>query len=161
MSLSRTLLFIASAAAASGLAIAAFASHSETAEPAMDRAALIKRGEYLVYHVGLCTDCHSPRGQDGQFLPGRHLTGAPVVFTPNFPMPWAPAAPAIAGMPAGYSEEQLTHFLMTGERPNNLPPVRPPMPPYRLAKADAEAVAAYLHSFVPAAPTVAATETKP
>ena len=37
-------------------------------------------------------------------------------------------------------------FLMTGERPNGLPPTFPPMPPYRMNVEDAQAVVAYLRT---------------
>jgi hypothetical protein len=61
-------------------------------------------------------------------------------------MPWAGAAPRIAGLPAGYSAEDLVHFLMTGERPHGLPPPLPPMPPYRMNREDAEAAVAFIQS---------------
>lgn len=145
----RPVVVTAGAVALCALGIVAFAASlaPETVQPPpSDRQALLARGEYLVHQVGLCIDCHSPRGEGGEFVAGRHLTGAPLSFSPAVPMPWAPVAPPIAGMPAGWSEEGLVHFLMTGERPNNLPPPLPPMPPYRLDRPDAEAVAAYLQS---------------
>lgn len=106
--------------------------------------ALIERGRYLVFDVAGCVDCHSPRNEQGQFLADRHLTGAVLAFAPTVPMPWAPAAPAIAGL-EGYTEAQAIKFLMTGERPSGVPPL-PPMPAYRLNEADAKAVVAYLKS---------------
>jgi mono/diheme cytochrome c family protein len=108
-------------------------------------AALIKRGQYLVHDVAGCVDCHSPRDEKGQFLPDKHLTGSALAFAPTVPMPWSPAAPAIAGF-EGYTTEQAVTFLMTGERPSGVPPL-PPMPAYRLNKEDAKAVVAYLKSF--------------
>lgn len=136
-----------------GLALLTFAAlpsssnaPAQPASPASDPA-LIIRGEYLVNQVGLCTDCHSPRDEKGAFLQGKHLLGAPIPFAPTVPMPaWAPAAPPIAGLPAGWTDEAMMHFLRTGERPFNLPPVRPPMPPFRFNEEDAHAVVAYLHS---------------
>lgn len=106
---------------------------------------LIARGRYLVEGVGLCADCHSPRGERGAFVVGKEFTGSPLGFAPTVPMPaWADTAPLIAGLP-NYTAEQAVHFLMTGERPTGVP-VRPPMPGYRLNRADAEAVVAYLKS---------------
>jgi cytochrome c553 len=129
---------------ASSLALQAFASGSSRSSLA---AAAIERGRNFTHNVGMCVDCHSPRGENGEFIADKHLTGSLVGFAPTVPMPaWAPAAPRIAGLPAGYTEEQVIHFLMTGERPHQLPPVRPPMPLYRLSREDATAVAAYLHS---------------
>ncbi|AOS43886.1 Cytochrome c [Lacunisphaera limnophila] len=106
--------------------------------------ALIERGRYLVHDVAGCVDCHSPRDEKGQFLADRHLTGAVLGFAPTVPMPWAPAAPSIAGL-EGYTTEQAVTFLMTGTRPSGVPPL-PPMPAYRLNQADARAVVAYLQS---------------
>jgi len=111
----------------------------------------LERGRYLVHQVGLCIDCHSPRDQKGAFLEDKHLTGSPIPFTPTVPMPWMPLAPKIAGLPDGYTAQDMTHFLMTGERPNGRPGVLPPMPPYRMDRKDAEAVTAYLQSVAPAA----------
>ncbi len=116
-------------------------SSSSTATPEQ-----IARGNYLVYRAGLCIDCHSPRSEKGEFLEGKHLTGAPIGFTPVAPMPWAPFAPRLAGLPAGYTQEQIVHFLMTGERPNGRPGPLPPMPAYRFNRDDAEAIVAYLKS---------------
>lgn len=140
-------------AGAFALALLTFAALPDTGNPPAKPAAqapdpsLIRRGDYLVNQVGLCTDCHSPRDERGAFLKDKHLLGSPIPFAPTVPMPaWAPAAPPIAGLPAGWTEEAAIHFLVTGERPFNLPPVRPPMPPFRLSQEDAQAVVAYLHS---------------
>lgn len=122
------------------------ASRPGAGKPSATDSALLKRGEYLVHGVGLCTDCHSPRNPDGSPIEGRQLSGAPIPLTPSVPMPWANVAPAIAGLPAGWDEAAMVRFLTTGERPNNLPPARPPMPGYRLNQEDAEAVTAYLGS---------------
>lgn len=114
---------------------------AETKSPA------IERGRYLVHQVAMCVDCHSPRGEKGVFIADQHLTGAPLGFAATGPMPWAPFAPAIAGMD-NYTAEQAVKFFMTGERPSGMP-VLPPMPEYRLNQADAEAVVAYLKSLAP------------
>jgi mono/diheme cytochrome c family protein len=129
--------------------IVATARVSQPAAPA-ER---IARGSYLVNQLGLCIDCHSPRNEKGEHLPGQHLTGAPIGFQPLVPMPWASAAPRLAGLPAGFTAEQMVAFLMTGKRPGDRPAVLPPMPPYRMNREDAEATVAYLQSLpVPAAP---------
>ena len=112
---------------------------------AMDETAAIERGRYLVENVGMCADCHSPRGEKGLFIPGKAYTGSPLGFAPTVPMPaWAEEAPLIAGLP-NYTSAQAVKFLMTGERPTGIP-VRPPMPEYRFNRADAEAMVAYLKS---------------
>ena len=150
MNITRTITTTAGAIALSLIGIVAFADSSSDSTwkpPLATDSALVKRGEYMVNNVVLCIDCHSPRNNRGEFIPEKHLTGSVLGFAPSVPMPaWAAAAPSIAGMPDGWTEEQTVHFLMSGERPNNLPPPRPPMPPYRLSQADAESVVAYLHS---------------
>lgn len=141
-------LVLASVGALAALAHVALAAGAGTrtapASPSVE--ARLERGRVLVHRVVLCTDCHSPRNEQGEHIESRHLTGAAVPFQPVVPMPWATFAPGLAGIPAGYTEAQLVHFLMTGERPHGLPAPRPPMPPYRLDRDDAEAVAAYLKS---------------
>lgn len=107
----------------------------------------LARGKYLVEHVGLCTDCHNPRDEQGEFVRERWLMGAMIPMTPTVPMPWAPVSPQIAGLPT-LTEEQAVHFLQTGELPNGRRP-RAPMPPYRMDEGDAKAVVAYLKSMAP------------
>lgn len=119
--------------------VATLATFSRAAEPA-----LIDRGRYIVHQVALCADCHSPRDEKGQFVPGREFTGAPLAFKATVPMPWAPVAPNIAGLP-NFTDEQAVKFMMTGQRPNGVP-VMPPMPAFRMDADDAKAVVAYLRS---------------
>ena len=151
MNTSRSLLVTLGATALAFAGVVALAdsvgsSQSKTSAAGAD-AALLKRGEYLVHGIGLCADCHSPRNPDGSFVAERHLTGSAIPFAPTVPMPaWAAAAPGIAGLPTGWDDEAMVRFLTTGERPNNLPISRPPMPPYRMNRGDAEAVTAYLRS---------------
>lgn len=104
----------------------------------------IARGRYLVEGIGLCADCHTPRNEKGEFVMAQWLRGAPIGFTPAMPMPWAPAAPPIAGLPS-LAAEDAVKFLMEGKRPDGTMP-RPPMPAYRLNEADARAMVAYLKS---------------
>ena len=120
------------------------ASSAATPQPAK-----IARGKYLVEGVSKCGDCHSPHDEKGEPIPGKEFKGATLVFKPTIPMPvWADKAPNIAGLP-GWTDEAAVKFLMTGIAYNDLP-ARPPMPPYRLNKEDAEAVVAYLKSLAPA-----------
>lgn len=120
--------------------------------PTRNAAEQLARGNYLVHRAGMCIDCHSPRNEKGEFIEDKHLTGSPLGFTPVAPMPWAAAAPRIAGLPAGFTSEDTVHFLMTGERPNGRPSPLPPMPSYRFNRADAEAIAAYLKSLPATSP---------
>lgn len=104
-------------------------------------------GRYLVEHVGMCHDCHSPRNAKGEFLREQWLAGAPLPFQPTVEMPWAPVAPPIAGLPS-LSDEQAVHFLTAGELPGGRKP-RPPMPEFRFDGRDAHDVVAYLRSLRP------------
>ena len=110
------------------------------------RQELIGRGKYIVEHVALCSECHTPRDENGTLKPSEYLKGAPVpVKSPPYPqMKWALKAPAIAGLP-GYTEEESIRLLTDGITRDRRKP-DPPMPQYRLNRADAEAVAAYLKS---------------
>jgi mono/diheme cytochrome c family protein len=112
--------------------------------------AKVARGKYLVDQIGLCDDCHTPRDERGRPIAAKYLQGAPIGFRPIAPVPvWADKAPAIAGLP-GWEDAAAIKFFMTGIAYNELPP-RPPMPPYRFNRQDAEAVVAYLKSLAPAA----------
>jgi hypothetical protein len=109
-----------------------------------DPAQRVERGQHLVENVAMCADCHSPRLASGEFDRSRWLQGAPVPYKPLADTPWAPVAPAIAGLP-GYSEEQAVVLLMTGQRPGGKGCL-PPMPAYRLSRDEALYVVAYLKS---------------
>jgi mono/diheme cytochrome c family protein len=119
------------------------AALSSSASPA--HSAKVARGQYLVEGVGMCGDCHTPRNEKGEPIPGKTLQGALLAFKPITPMPvWAEKSSNIAGLP-GWTDEQTVKFLMTGIAYNELPG-RPPMPQYRLNQQDAEAIVAYLRS---------------
>jgi mono/diheme cytochrome c family protein len=108
----------------------------------------LERGKYLVDHVAMCGDCHTPRNEKGEFIPEKYLKGTPLSFKPTAPVPgWADKAPNIAGLP-GWEEKDAIKFLMTGLAYNDLPG-RPPMPQFRLNQEDAPAVVTYLRSLVP------------
>jgi len=107
---------------------------------------LVRRGKYIVDQVALCVECHTPRDENGSLKVSDYLRGAPIpVKSPPYPqMKWALKAPAIAGLP-GYTEEQSIRLLMDGLTRDGRKP-DPPMPQFRLNRADAEAVVAYLKS---------------
>ncbi len=106
----------------------------------------IRDGRYLVNKVGMCGDCHTPRNASGRPLAARELQGALIAFRPVHPMPgWAARAPAIAGLPKGWSPAQMIHFLETGLNPAG-ERARPPMPAFRFRPRDARAVTVYLES---------------
>ncbi|REK12681.1 MAG: cytochrome C [Planctomycetota bacterium] len=106
----------------------------------------VERGKYLVHHVAMCIYCHTPKRSDGSLVEADLLRGAPMpVKSPFEQQRWALKAPSIAGLPGGWSENDLAHFLETREPPTEHMP-RPPMPPFRMNPEDAKAVAAYLKS---------------
>jgi mono/diheme cytochrome c family protein len=105
----------------------------------------IAHGEYLVKAIGQCGDCHTPFNDKGEFVESKWLQGKKLDFAPTMPMPvWADTSPNIAGLP-GWDHAKAVQFFMTGLAPNGQP-ARPPMPQYKMNRADAEAVVAYLES---------------
>lgn len=105
-----------------------------------------EQGKYIVERVAMCIECHTPRDVKGELIKEKYLQGAPVpVKAPPYPdIPWALKAPAIAGLP-GYTNEEAVRLLTQGiTRDGRIP--TPPMPPFRLSGADAQAVVSYLRS---------------
>lgn len=129
-------------------ALLALALNLRAADPKPDADStaglLVERGRYLVNNVGMCADCHTPRNERGEFIRELWLEGASLDVAPKAPMPWAPAAPPIAGL-RSMTEQQAVEFLQTGLRPNGSRPL-PPMPEFRFTESDAQAVVAYLRT---------------
>jgi mono/diheme cytochrome c family protein len=120
-------------------------SRSAAAADSSKSQAQVTRGEYLVKAIGQCADCHTPFTLTGAFVMDKWLQGKKLEFGPLIPIPiWAPVSPNIAGLD-GWDQEKAVQFFMTGLAPNGQPP-RPPMPAYKMNRADAEAVVAYLKS---------------
>lgn len=118
-------------------------SQKTSSQPA-GKSAVIERGKYLVEQVGMCQDCHTPMNEKGQYVRDKWLQGAPIMFKPTVPIPWAESSVRIAGLP-GWTNEQAITFFMTGKDARGASP-RPPMPRYRFNREDAKAVTAYLRS---------------
>lgn len=111
----------------------------------VSNANLIKRGKYIAEGVAACSDCHTPRREDGESDRSKWLAGAPVFFQPAKPTPgWPVSAPRLAGLPPGSNSEIIT--LLTTGLWRDGKPLRLPMPRFRMSRADAEAVVAYLRS---------------
>ena len=105
----------------------------------------LQRGQYLVEHVAMCVQCHTPRNAQGELDRTRLLQGAPIPVPAPFPMSqWAFKAPKIAGLP-GWMAEDAERLLQTGRSARGYVP-RPPMPQFRMTQEDAAAVVAYLKS---------------
>jgi mono/diheme cytochrome c family protein len=109
------------------------------------RAGAIDRGRYLVESVAMCVQCHTPRDADGRLMTARSLMGDGVwIANPFARTPWASWAPRISGLP-GYTKEQGIRLLTEGIARDGATP-KLPMPPFRMAREDAEAVVSYLMS---------------
>jgi mono/diheme cytochrome c family protein len=111
---------------------------------APDRA-LVERGDYLTHHVAMCVECHSPRDRRGVILREQEFRGAPNPFVSPFPgVRWAVRSVNLRGL-GGLPEEAVIRLLTTGIGRDGSPP-DPPMPEFRMSRADAEAIVAYLRS---------------
>jgi mono/diheme cytochrome c family protein len=105
----------------------------------------VERGRYIVENVAMCELCHTPRDEHGNPDRGRWLQGGPAQLRPSYPSPyWALVEPKIGGGPPG-TDADFIKLLTTGISRTGSPP-NPPMPPFRMTRADAEAVLAYLKS---------------
>ena len=104
----------------------------------------LSRGKYLVENVGMCSDCHTRRNDKGELDKTHWLQGSELEMMPTALMPWANAAPMIAGLPS-LNEKDAVNFLETGALPGGRQ-LRPPMPAFRFSHEDAEAVVTYLKS---------------
>ena len=128
------------------LLIVSLAGAQEKPAPAFDDRDLVGRGKYIVEHVAMCVEFHTPRDRTGRLIRDEYLNGAPVsVDPPPYPgMKWALKAPAIAGLP-DYTKEEGVRLLTRGITSDGRTP-NPPMPPFRLSIQDAKAVVTYLKS---------------
>jgi Cu-Zn family superoxide dismutase len=121
----------------------AAASAEEAAAPTPDMAE-IEHGSYLVHRVAMCVQCHSSRDKSGELASHRLLEGAAMPLASPFPYQiWASAAPPLAGLPTGYTDDDLVTLLVKGKARTGRTLLRP-MPPYRMTEPDARAIAAYL-----------------
>jgi hypothetical protein len=110
----------------------------------------VARGKYLVDHVAMCGQCHTPRDANGHLDNSRPLQGAPVFMVPMGSDPnWPLVAPRIGGTPPA-SDADMVNLLTTGIWTNGQP-LRFPMMPFRMSEQDAQAVLAYLKSLTPGA----------
>jgi mono/diheme cytochrome c family protein len=105
----------------------------------------IERGRYIVESVAMCGRCHTAYNQAGENERHNKLLGGPNTIQPSYAVPnWAVVEPRLAGRPPG-TDEEFIRLLTTGISRTGAPP-KPPMPPFRMTRADAEAVLAYLKS---------------
>ncbi len=127
------------------ISLVAFAVPVSAQEKQTAQTALVERGKYIVESVAMCELSHTPRDEHGNPDRGRWLMGGPAQLRPSYPAAtWAIVEPRIGGGPPG-TDADFIKLLTTGIARTGVPP-NPPMPPFRMTRADAEAVLAYLKS---------------
>ena len=105
----------------------------------------VERGRYLTHDVAMCVQCHSPRDDRGEIRRSEEFAGARIpVASPFSGPPWAVQAPNLRGL-LGFSDAAIVRLLGEGIAHTGAPP-QSPMPPFRMNRADAEAIIAYLRS---------------
>lgn len=105
----------------------------------------VERGRYIVENVAMCGRCHTAWNQAGEAKHTNWLKGGPVQIRATYEIAnWALVEPRLAGGPPG-TDADFIRLLTTGISRTGAPP-NPPMPNFRLNRADAEAVLAYLKS---------------
>jgi mono/diheme cytochrome c family protein len=106
---------------------------------------LVERGKYIVESVAMCEQCHTPLDGNGNPDRSRWLAGGPLTYKPaQQGTSWPLTEPRIARRPPG-TDAEFIRLLTTGISRTGSPPSAP-MPQFRMTRADAEAVLAYLKS---------------
>ena len=103
----------------------------------------VEHGKYLATHVAMCVECHSPRDESGNILPGLEFTGASIPVEPL--ADWATRAPRNRGL-LGYDDRQAMRLLTEGAIARDGGQLKLPMPRFRMTNEDAMDVIAYLRS---------------
>lgn len=103
----------------------------------------IEHGQYIVEHVAMCIECHSPRDQNGDIIAGKEFLGAPIPL--KVPSDWAMHAPRNRGL-LGYDDELAIRLLTQGAIARDGHQLRPPMPRFRMTQQDAADVIAFMRS---------------
>jgi nicotinate dehydrogenase subunit B len=117
------------------------------------------RGAYLAEGLGHCSACHTPRNVFGAEKGGKsYLTGAMVEG-------WeAPPLTALSKAPVPWTEDELFRYLRFGYSPLHGPAAGPMAPVIKglaeLPESDVRAIAVYVASFNPNAPTAEAAAAK-
>ncbi len=132
-----------------GVALAA-ALTAATHVQAASKAALVKRGDYLVNTIMTCGNCHSPKGPKGD-IPGKHFSGGLTWDEPPFKV----TAPNITqdretGI-GSWSDAQIKTLLRTGKRPDGvqIAEVMPTAFYGIITERDMDAIVAYLRTLKP------------
>jgi hypothetical protein len=115
-------------------------TNAAAAAPAQGNA---DHGRYIVTHVAMCIECHSPRDDEGNILAGHEFLGASLPFTP--PSGWAQRVPRNRGL-LGYDDELAMRLLTQGAIGRHGEQLKLPMPRFRMTQADAADVIAFMRS---------------
>lgn len=110
--------------------------------------ALVERGKYLMNGVAACGNCHIPRGDKGQPLFDRGLSGGMVFDEPPFKAYASNLTPDADTGIGKWTDAQFIKAIREGVRPDGSI-IGPPMPVefYRhLSDDDAAAIVAYLRA---------------
>ena len=126
------------------LLLSALAATAQSPSPVVAKKEAVERGRYLVQNVAMCGYCHSPRDSKGRVIQYKAFHGAVIPVSPPTGEDWALVAPSNLGF-VGYTDEEAVQLLTTGIKHDGTK-TKPPMPPYKLKKEDAEAVVAFLRS---------------
>lgn len=114
----------------------------------------VARGRYLVNHVSVCVECHSPRDETGAFIAERTLSG--VECFADFVPPrdngqGCVNIPNLTNHPTGlanHTDEEIITMLRDGLRPDGsaLHPFMPYYLYHHMTDEDAQAIVAYLRA---------------
>lgn len=140
--------FLATCAALSGAVVAAWAPAAVAAD---DPAELLKRGAYLMNGPVACANCHTPRGPDMAFLPGKDYAGGFRIVDPLFDVHSANITQDKETGIGAWTDAQIITAIREGrtrEGRINFPPM--PVPTYnRMSDADVKAIVAFLRTVKP------------
>ena len=115
---------------------------------AAPKAAVLERGKYLMEGVVACGNCHMARGDKGQPLPEKGLSGGMVFDEPPFKAYAANITPDPETGIGKWTDAQLARAIREGVRPDKTL-IGPPMPIefYRhLSDGDLAAIIAYIRA---------------
>jgi mono/diheme cytochrome c family protein len=125
----------------------------------------IARGKYLVDHVAVCIDCHTPRTAQGAPDMTKYLSGWECFVDPAGPDagPGCLNSANLTNDETGLknrTDDQIKNMFRNGVRPDGKPmsPVMPYWVFHNMTDADADAIVAYLRTVTPVAHRVPAND---
>ena len=124
--------------------------------------AITDRGAYLMNGVVACGNCHSPKGPDGNPVPGAELSGGAPIVAPIFSAVPPNITPDLEAGIGKWTDAQIIDAIRNGKRPDGSI-IGPPMPItfYRdMSDSDAKAIVAYIRQVKPSSNRTAKSEFK-